>query len=160
MTAPRPEDHESSPHFSHDELKCHAIRFGVRVDCPHCGGANLVTQALLDALEDLRLVAGSVPITVDSAYRCPAHNLEVGGVPGSEHTRGTAADIRIHGMSPRAMYEAARLVPAFLHGGIGVDEHRGYVHVDVRQHTARWCYDASGVPCAWDPALDRDEVAA
>lgn len=148
----------TSAHFSHDELKCHGSVHnnvaGRRADCPHCGGLNLCIPALVDALEDLRTVAGDRPIAVDSAYRCPWHNKAVGGVNGSEHTRGTAADIRIHGMTAREMYLAAQTVPGFRRGGIGVATHQGYIHVDVRLHTARWTYDVEGKQAPWDPALN------
>ena len=35
------------------------------------------------------------PIFVNSGYRCQKHNAEVGGVPGSQHVKGEAADIRV-----------------------------------------------------------------
>ena len=34
------------------------------------------------------------PIKVNSGFRCPVHNRTVGGVAGSQHVRGEAADIR------------------------------------------------------------------
>ena len=130
-----------SEHFKDAELECH-----------HCH-VNACTQDLVDALELLRVLVGK-PIQVDDAYRCAVHNAAVGGVPNSEHTRGLAADIKIAGMSPVQMYRAALQVPAFASGGIGVAERQGYIHVDVREQHARWCYDAAGKSCAWDPSLD------
>ena len=130
-----------SEHFKDAELECH-----------HCH-VNACTQELVDALEALRSIVAK-PITVDDAYRCPVHNAEVGGVPNSEHTRGIAADIKVAGMTPAEMYQAALRVPTFASGGIGVAEHQGYIHVDVREQHARWCYDTSGKSCAWDPSLD------
>jgi len=65
--------------------------------CKFCGGlpplarANveaLVQEVLDPARERLRL-----PIVVNSGYRCPKHNLVVGGVRGSQHMKGEAADI-------------------------------------------------------------------
>ena len=35
------------------------------------------------------------PIVVNSGYRCPTHNREVGGVGTSQHLRGEAADISV-----------------------------------------------------------------
>jgi hypothetical protein len=57
-------------------------------------------------------------------------------------------------MTAQQMYAAARAVPAFRNGGIGVALHQGYIHVDVRPTLARWCYDLDGKACAWDPTLD------
>ena len=34
------------------------------------------------------------PIYVNSGYRCPRHNLKVGGAVNSQHMKGEAADIR------------------------------------------------------------------
>lgn len=134
-----------SLHFSDAELACHGTH------C--CGGVNGCQQALVDALEALRVEVG-VPITVDDAYRCAVHNAAVGGVPDSEHVRGIAADIRIQGMTPAEMYKAALQVPAFANGGIGVSVDGGYIHVDTRVGKARWCYGADGQQCAWDATLD------
>lgn len=131
----------TSSHFSAAELACR-----------HCG-VNECNPMLVDALEQLRGLVG-VPITVDDAYRCAAHNAAVGGVKHSEHELGQAADIKIQGMTPAEMYRAALRVQAFAGGGIGVAEHQGYIHVDARPRLARWCYDTAGKQCAWDAALD------
>ncbi|MEG1642085.1 MAG: D-Ala-D-Ala carboxypeptidase family metallohydrolase [Synergistaceae bacterium] len=45
-------------------------------------------------LEALRAKWGK-PIVINSGYRCSEHNKEVGGVKGSFHRRGLAADVRI-----------------------------------------------------------------
>lgn len=132
----------TSAHFTDAELRC------------RCGcGTNACTQELMDALEALRGIVG-VPITINSAYRCPAHNLAIHGEPNSQHMLGLAADIRIAGMTTRQMYRAAVQVPAFRDGGIGVAAHQGYIHVDVRGTHARWCYSLTGAPCTWDRSLD------
>ena len=113
-----------SAHFSKAEFAC------------HCCGQLKVEQRLIDALEQLRDLAGKA-IVVHDGYRCPAHNQEVGGVSHSEHTQGTASDVEIPGLSLRQMYELALQVPEFAQGGIGVYD-GGFLHVDVRQHVARW----------------------
>jgi hypothetical protein len=113
-----------SDHFSKAEFAC------------HCCGELKIETALIDALEQLRMLAGQ-EITIHDGYRCPAHNEEVGGVTDSEHTRGSAADIAIHGLTLQRMYELALRVPAFLHGGIGAYD-GGFLHVDIRPHQARW----------------------
>lgn len=113
-----------SAHFSKAELAC------------HCCGKLIIEQALLDALEELRTLSG-VPIKIHDGYRCPEHNQEVGGVANSEHTRGLAADVEIPGLTLQQMYELVLQVPAFLGGGIGAYD-GGFLHLDVRQHAARW----------------------
>lgn len=48
------------------------------------------------------------PIHINSGYRCPALNKAVGGVADSAHTRGTAADIVVPGMTLMDVYTAIR----------------------------------------------------
>ena len=65
--------------------------------CRCCGrippGVRGNIEALVDnVLDPARRVFGG-PVSVSSGYRCPKHNAEVGGVGGSQHLRGEAADI-------------------------------------------------------------------
>ena len=80
-----------SEHFSAAELMCHGASQG---SC-NCGPetANNVSPLLLEKLEALRAMIGG-PIEISCAYRCPAHNARVGGVPNSQHVDGTAADVQ------------------------------------------------------------------
>lgn len=113
-----------SEHFSETEFAC------------HCCGELKVETALIEGLEQLRALAGK-PVVVHDGYRCPVHNLKVGGVSDSEHTRGTAADVSIPGVTMQEMYDLALRVPTFLKGGIGVYDST-FLHLDVRPHAARW----------------------
>ena len=73
----------TSEHFSESELSCHC-----------CGrGVEKISSKLLELLEQLRANIGG-PLEISCAYRCPAHNAEVGGVPNSQHVLGTAADVQ------------------------------------------------------------------
>lgn len=74
---------------------------------------------------------------IHAGYRCPTHNLDVGGVPNSEHTRGLAADIHVPGLNLQGMYELVSQVPLFAEGGIGAYD-TNFLQVDVRGHRARW----------------------
>jgi len=56
-----------SPHFSKAELAC------------HCCGTLKIDRRLVDALEELRSLAGK-PIVIHDGYRWANHNQEVGGV--------------------------------------------------------------------------------
>ena len=75
----------SSKYFSDAELQCHG-------DGCCDGGAYNVSPRLLELLDQLRENIGG-PLNLSCAYRCPAHNAEVGGVPNSQHALGNAADI-------------------------------------------------------------------
>lgn len=136
----------SSAHFSDAELAC-----------KHCG-VNGTKQALVDALEAFRAVASAArgadtPVIVDDAYRCPAYNRTIANAAThSQHQLGNAADIRVEGATAEDLYRWALEVPAFQDGGIGLNSHVPYIHVDVRVDSARWSYDAGGKVIAWlDP---------
>ena len=116
-----------SAHFSTKEFAC-----------PDCGRTK-VSGILILALEELRTALGDAPIFVDSGYRCPEHNANVGGQSASQHLLGNAADIRVANKSLQEMFDGARSVKDFLNGGVGVyDADPPFIHVDVRGSTARW----------------------
>ena len=57
------------------------------------GGVPENVKALVEnVLDSLREKYGK-PIKVNSGYRCPNHNLAVGGAMQSQHMKGEAADI-------------------------------------------------------------------
>jgi len=114
-----------SDHFSKSELCC-------KCGCDLC----LVSPRLVNALEKLRAL-GPEPIVIHDGYRCEKHNKEVGGVGGSTHMTGEAADLHIKNLTLQQMYDRAMQVPEFANGGIGVYSEE-FIHVDVRNYKARW----------------------
>lgn len=75
-----------------------------------------------------RHVAG-IPFVINSGFRCEAWNDHVGGVKGSAHTIGLAADIIA--TTPRQRY---RIVKALLHIGfrrIIIYSSKGFLHADM-----------------------------
>lgn len=128
--------------FSRREFRC---RCGCGLADPH--------PQLVAGCQQLRELVG-VPVTVNSGSRCRAHNdkpAHLGGAggernskhlpqPGHGHT--LAADL-VAGVPLLRLYEAAKAVPQFAAGGIGVylDAGGERVHVDVRTGgPARWGY--------------------
>jgi zinc D-Ala-D-Ala carboxypeptidase len=80
-------------------------------------------------LERVRARVGK-PIWVTSWYRDPEYNRAVGGAPESLHTTGTAADVKVAGVSPR---EVARLVYEDAEAALtGVGVYPTFTHVDLR----------------------------
>lgn len=63
--------------------------------CPCCGQAG-IRGRLLVTLETIREAVGSA-VHIESGFRCPRHNAEVGGKPNSGHVSGEAADIWVDG---------------------------------------------------------------
>lgn len=97
--------------------------------CRHCGKLKLNINLLLK-LEDLRLQTGL--LIVNSGYRCPTHNKNVGGHPNSEHLRGNAADVRAPSTSPDKVHAIADK----MFNGVG--KYKTFTHVDVGAKRLRW----------------------
>jgi uncharacterized protein YcbK (DUF882 family) len=109
-----------SKNFSRREFAC------------KCGcGFNAVDIGLLAGLQALRDLSGSA-ITITSACRCESHNKKVGGASKSLHVKAKAADIVIHGLTPREMAALAERVDVFQKGAIITYTKKGFIHVDVR----------------------------
>lgn len=97
--------------------------------------------ALARALDDVREQWGG-PIGVTSWYRPEHVNRAVGGVPGSQHILGLAADIYTFDSSREREFEdwldrdpwKDRAL------GYGVRSGRGFTHVDLRSGRIRWTY--------------------
>ena len=81
-----------SPHFSLAELT--ATNYPQLQDRPSLGTVINLTWLCATILEPLRISLGR-PVVIGSGYRSEMLNRHVGGVPGSYHKRGLAADIHI-----------------------------------------------------------------
>lgn len=108
------QDRKMTEHFSERELAC-----------SHCGRIYIHT-GLVNKLQELRNETGRL-ITITSGYRCPVHNMNIGGAKQSRHMLGQAADIVIQGMTPDQVAHVAEHIGF---GGIGVYK-SGFTHVDV-----------------------------
>ena len=73
-------------HFKEREFVCKCCG-----QLPPAMRDNIV--ALVDNVLDLAREEFGGPVTVNSGYRCPKHNLAVGGVVNSQHMKGEAADL-------------------------------------------------------------------
>ena len=100
--------------------------------CPCCKRVMLDFR-LLDMLEILRKRIGDKPIIVNSGYRCPKYNEQVGGVPGSYHLYGMAADVRVPGMEPEKLIQYAHEV-----GFLGLGLYTTFCHLDIRYNYTSW----------------------
>lgn len=118
----------ASKYFSNNEVSC------------HCCGSMGVTPGLLQFLDELRERVGG-PVEISCAYRCPAHNAEVGGVSNSQHIFGTAADILIPtGYTVDSLADLCFELGA---DACGYYYDQGFVHADLRY--GRW----SGAHITW-----------
>jgi len=100
-----------------------------------------VKYNLLELAQNLQILRDYLdePIFINSGYRSPAHNKDVGGVKNSFHTKGMAADIRTKTYSPIALAEMIEHLIAqgkIKQGGLGV--YNSFVHYDIQGKKARW----------------------
>jgi hypothetical protein len=110
------------PDFSPQEMACRGT------------GRLMIVPEAMDKLQALRNKLGA-PMIINSAYRSPEHNRNVGGAKGSKHMEGIAFDVRMDNHDP-ATYIAAALAVGFK--GIGTYPKQNFVHVDARSTRAAW----------------------
>lgn len=110
------------PNFSPAELACKGT------------GLLHIEPDLLDKLEKLRQALGGKPILINSAYRSPERNRQVGGASKSYHMRGAGLDINMVNHDPRE-FERAALAVGF--NGLKRYPARGFMHLDIREG-AQW----------------------
>ena len=87
-----------------------------------------VDDYLISILDILRNQVGK-PVHINSGYRTPTRNKEVGGAKYSYHMRGMAADIRIEGMTAK---EIANKLNKIVPDGCGIIVYSTWVHIDTR----------------------------
>ena len=113
-----------SKHFREAEFACnhcHEI---------HPDGVNPELVAMLEKLRS----HFDAPVSINSGYRCPVHNSNVGGAKNSQHLHGRAADVVVKGHTPSEVHAWAD--KANPNGGVG--KYNTFTHIDVRSGKARW----------------------
>ena len=91
--------------------------------CSCCGQVHMDDGFLLK-LDQARTLA-NVPFNINSGYRCPKHNLEIGSM-SENHPSGHAADIGCIAGSNRIRILYGLIVAGFKRIGIRKD----FIHVD------------------------------
>ncbi len=99
------------------------------------GNGKINKKALIHAnmLQELREYLDE-PIFVTSWYRSEKYNKACGGIPTSNHLRGTATDIYVKGLNLKKFIKIARKWKAiceryFIVGEIGYYPDDGFIHV-------------------------------
>lgn len=122
-----------TPHFVSSEFDS--------PDAP--GSGQYMDPEFIRRLEAARVIAGH-PFRITSGYRTEAHNTRIGGVPGSAHTKGMAADISTSGLT-RARRN--RIIAALGAAGFQrIGEADSFLHVDIdtsKPTPAFWAYTAT-----------------
>jgi uncharacterized protein YcbK (DUF882 family) len=125
-----PNDMKLSKNFSLSEFVCK-------------DGSNevIVNYELIGLLQKMRdKLAKSITITTNGGYRTPKHNAAVGGIMNSEHTKGTAADIKISGLSPLDLAYVADKI-----GFRGIGVYPTFTHVDIGPQKLYWKQNSAGI---------------
>ena len=118
---------QASVSFKWSELEC------------KCGcKTRYIEDEAIDKLQKLRDILQR-PIIINSAARCPLHNVRVGGSPNSHHratkqSPSTAFDISLKGLHKKDVIKAAK---AAGFKGLGVN-YKSFVHIDNRKYSATW----------------------
>ena len=95
-------------------------------DSPDAPGSGAKMQPkFLQMLDNARAIAG-VPFEVTSGYRTEAHNAKVGGVEGSSHCQGWAADMAASSGTIKFQIVNALLKAGFTRIGVA----SGFIHAD------------------------------
>tara|TARA_R110000765_G_scaffold172147_1_gene276968 strand:- start:298 stop:663 length:366 start_codon:yes stop_codon:yes gene_type:complete len=89
------------------------------------GSGKLMNEEFLQMLVEARRRA-STAFNITSGYRTPNHNLSVGGVLNSSHTKGMAADIKCNNSAKRSVIVKSLLDAGFTRIGIA----NNFIHVD------------------------------
>jgi len=111
-------------HFSRHEFAC-------KCKC----GRDTIDFLTLTLLEDVRDHFNQ-PITVHSAFRCPAYNAMVNGAENSQHLVGRAVDFVVTGVLPE---EVASYLKWRYPGKFGIGSYKSFTHFDTRSGpAARW----------------------
>lgn len=103
-------------------------------DCKGKGCCHItkIDDKLVAVLQNIRNHFNS-PITINSAYRCAAHNKSVGGASISKHIYGYAADIVVKGILPEEVAKYAESI-----GVLGIGLYPNFTHVDTRINKFFW----------------------
>ena len=114
--------------FKVSEFACHGSG---------CCSTVKIDDELVAYLQKIRDHFGK-PVTITSGYRCSTHNKSVGGVIGSYHTKGRAADIVVEGVAPSAVATYAESIGVKGIGLYETDRDGHFVHIDTRTTKSFW----------------------
>ena len=127
-TYKRGDSSKLSEHFTVSEFLCYGAG---------CCTDGKIDDKLVEILQKIRDHFGK-PVYISSAYRCPAWNKKVGGVSGSYHLYGQAADIKVRDIAPAEVAKYAESIGVLGIGLYETDADGHFVHVDTRTSKSYW----------------------
>jgi uncharacterized protein YcbK (DUF882 family) len=102
------------------------------------GSGQMMDKRILEMLDEVRDKFDK-PIHINSGFRTPAHNEEVGGVETSSHLKGLAVDIACKKSTDRFDLINCLLDVGFSRIGVA----KTFIHADIDQTKAQgviWTY--------------------
>ena len=103
--------------------------FKVREFACKDGSQVVFVDSYLVSIRDILRNQVGKPVYINSGYRTPTRNKEVGGAKYSYHMRGMAADIRVEGMTAK---EIANKLNKIIPSECGIIVYKTWVHIDTR----------------------------
>lgn len=110
--------------------------------CDDCAGDPFVQPdiALRIMVRQVERYFRPAKMRIHSGYRCPAHNIAIGGSRKSHHVRAQAIDFSIPGVELHDIYRWLDNSP--YRCGLGI--YNSHIHLDSRDGEARWDYRTRG----------------
>lgn len=112
--------------MAHNSTNFNINEFSCKCGC----GFNIIDQRVIDMAQTIRDALG-VPVKINSGCRCEKHNKNVGGVKGSKHTKGLAADLSCS-LGAKKMFDTVQNLHAEgkLHDLDYCIRYRNFIHID------------------------------
>lgn len=122
-----------------------ATKAGQRI--PSNSGITGNIVSLAKYMDRVRADLGGKPISVNSWYRDPVTNENVGGATYSQHLQGNAIDFSVEGES---VVDTFYRLKTFKRGLLSLAVGNGFVHLDLRPGgPARWRYPGGPSVSLW-----------
>ncbi len=111
----------------------------------NCKDGTIVPSVYMDNVcklaEQLEVIRDVVkaPIRINSSYRHPSYNANIGGSSRSQHLTASAVDITIDGMNADEVYILLNqmAIDGHIHNG-GLGRYNTFTHYDIRTNPTRW----------------------
>jgi hypothetical protein len=109
---------------------------------PHSSQVVKNIISVCDALEEIKAMYDGAPVLINSGYRDPDTNRQVGGASGSRHLVGDAADFRILNGKGGIInpYDVYKRLDGWWGNRGGLASSSVFTHIDRRGYKARWGY--------------------